>query len=530
MEIRPGGRLRNTRTKQEFGTLGCLVRVPNDPDLFLLSAAHSLAVSGFAEIGDDIFYLRDASDREGVRIGRLEKFIRFHGAGANRVFTVDAAIARLVVKGAIAVIPGIGTPRDILRAPFRGMATQFRGGRSQLRTDGHIISTGVDVKVTYRGFANQQHFVLQFADQILYGSGADGNFSPVSEGGDSGALVLDDQRRAIGLHIGVTPEDFAIRASVCTPIETVLQALGVELVTASGTTRVNAQPVADLDRLVLSSDAETGQNSGVASTGSSATTEPLLALPGAEVPAGADDIFDLDGVGARSREVLGQSIRSLLEAHRFFGDSVRWQLGEDGLIVAGNRDRSPGALLTVPTVWDAFGPFITEHAVRFKVPAELIVATICTESSGRPDAVRIEDGWTSDQATPKRMSAGLMQTLLSSARAVLDEPSLTRQDLLDPQTSIRAGTAFINNQRTQTSLDPPLVACAYNAGSIQFNDSVHNRWRLRQHPIGSSKHVDRFVQWFNDCFSYFSILDKNLRRRGEIPPVSFYRLIHSASS
>jgi hypothetical protein len=43
------------------------------------------------------------------------------------------------------------------------------------------------------------------------------------------------------------------------------------------------------------------------------------------------------------------------------------------------------------------------------------------------------------------------------------------------------------------------VACAYNAGGIYPNDGPDNRWKMRQYPIGSGAHADRFVRWFNDC-------------------------------
>jgi hypothetical protein len=35
------------------------------------------------------------------------------------------------------------------------------------------------------------------------------------------------------------------------------------------------------------------------------------------------------------------------------------------------------------------------------------------------------------------------------------------------------------------------------------DDSEGNRWRMRQYPIGTPHHADRYVQWFNDCFRVF---------------------------
>jgi hypothetical protein len=113
-----------------------------------------------------------------------------------------------------------------------------------------------------------------------------------------------------------------------------------------------------------------------------------------------------------------------------------------------------------------------------------------------------------------------MQTLISTARDVLGDPSINRLWLLEPSNSIRAGTAYIARQWKQTHLDPPKVACSCNAGSLQDNPSPRNRWKMRQYPIGSSEHADRFVKWFNDCF-------RMLRDDSVTPNLSFFTLLQS---
>ena len=196
----------------------------------------------------------------------------------------------------------------------------------------------------------------------------------------------------------------------------------------------------------------------------------------------------------------------LLVNHRF-NNSVVWRLASDGVRIA---DASPevtaGPPQTVRRVWEDFGSSIQRWAIHFNVPVELIIATICTESSGRSDAVRQEPGYLSDQTTPNKVSAGLMQTLISTARETLREPGIDRTWLLDPDNSIRAGTVYIDRQRASTALDPPKVACAYNAGSLRPNDAPGNRWKMRQFPRDTSQHADRFVAWFNDCFRLFEEL------------------------
>jgi peptidoglycan hydrolase-like protein with peptidoglycan-binding domain len=205
-----------------------------------------------------------------------------------------------------------------------------------------------------------------------------------------------------------------------------------------------------------------------------------------------------------------------------FRDSVTWRLTPEGLLVG--DDDTPevwgGPPATVRRVWSNYGAPIRAWGRDFGVPVELIVSTICTESDGQARATREEPGYVSDAQTPDRVSVGVMQTLISTARSALGEPEIGRDWLLEPANSIRAGTAYIAQQWKETHLDPPKVACAYNAGGIYHNDAPDNRWRMRQYPIGTSKHADRFVKWFNECFLMFD-------EDGGAPPHGFYAQMSS---
>ncbi len=185
--------------------------------------------------------------------------------------------------------------------------------------------------------------------------------------------------------------------------------------------------------------------------------------------------------------------------HRY-RDSVRWRVTPRGVAVEGRGiERTPGPPVTVTRVWEAYSEHVNAAAKKYGVPAHLIVATICTESTGRADAIRFEPRYVSDEATPHQVSPGLMQTLISTARGALGRPRIDRKWLFVPRNSIMAGTAYIASQAAKTSLDPPLVAAAYNAGSVVYEGSAGNRWKLRQYPIGTSEHCDRFVKWLNDA-------------------------------
>jgi hypothetical protein len=191
---------------------------------------------------------------------------------------------------------------------------------------------------------------------------------------------------------------------------------------------------------------------------------------------------------------------ALTDFHRRFQDSVRWRLTPDGLEIEGSGiERTTGSPMTVTRVWENYAEEINRTARARSVPCALIVATICTESRGNAGAIRLEPGYKSDETTPNKVSPGLMQTLISTARSVMKDESINRAWLMKPANSIDAGAAVIAGQFNKTGFDPPLVAAAYNSGGIYEQKGERNRWKLRQYPIGTSAHCDRFIQFFNDA-------------------------------
>ncbi|MGK7870571.1 peptidoglycan-binding protein [Falsiroseomonas sp. E2-1-a20] len=214
---------------------------------------------------------------------------------------------------------------------------------------------------------------------------------------------------------------------------------------------------------------------------------PGAGAPVVEAQRQADEVIDLV---------------ALRQPHRQYQDGCEWALGPDGVMV---RSGGPSLLPSdaerklVRQVFATYQQEMTTVLREIQVPAELVVATICTESSGKPRALRFEPGCDRlvPARTPSRVSAGLTQTLLSTAREALDRPGLTLDDLYTPEISIQAGAAYMWNQGRRTGFDPPLVAAAYNAGSLRRNDGAANHWKLTQYPIDTAQHVDNFCRFFN---------------------------------
>ena len=197
-------------------------------------------------------------------------------------------------------------------------------------------------------------------------------------------------------------------------------------------------------------------------------------------------------------------IDALKHTHRYFGSSAggaQWALVKDGLVVdAGPAPvYAPGDERAVALVMEKFASIIYAVLTKVQVPIELVVACICVESSGNPNAFRREPGCSlvDPELTPAKVSVGLMQTLLSTARDALQRPDIHIADLRDPALSIEAGATYMWRQGRLTCFDPPVVGAAYNAGSLRFDASPQNRWRMVQYPIGTSQYDDRFVSFFN---------------------------------
>ncbi|MBL6456568.1 transglycosylase SLT domain-containing protein [Belnapia sp. T6] len=191
------------------------------------------------------------------------------------------------------------------------------------------------------------------------------------------------------------------------------------------------------------------------------------------------------------------ALAELARPHARFGGGVLWRLTAEGILldrgtIAGGKAEE--AMLR--RVLTSFGGPIRAEARRHALPLELIAACLCTESGGDPAAERQEPGFRGYEATPHRVSIGCMQTLLSTARAVLRRP-VAPEELRRPETSIAAGAACLAEAAAQTRLDPPVVACAYNAGSVRADLSETNRWRMLQYPVGTGAHADRFCGFFN---------------------------------
>lgn len=249
--VRPG--LSIGHVNGTAGTVGALVR--RDGELFVLSNNHVLALLNKARTGDAILQpgpgdggslldqigqlaefvpLRFLDERETVGLPPPSRSSKSWGrafwdgllSGIKSLIRpqtalpvplsppknyVDAALVRPLDTVALdPCIIDVGGPPAGIAVP--GLGTRvIKSGRTTGLTQGTVLQIDVTVDVRY------DERVARFAGQIMT--------SPLSRPGDSGSLVLDYERNAVGLLFSGSDA-----VSVVNPIQSVLKAFKAELV------------------------------------------------------------------------------------------------------------------------------------------------------------------------------------------------------------------------------------------------------------------------------------------------------------
>lgn len=203
------------------GTFGCLVRKRgDDKTLYILSNSHVLANSGVAAIAGDVV---QPGDTDGGRtptdtLASLTEFVPFDFSDGYPNL-VDAAIARVRSSRSVRrEIRLLGTrPSGVSEKLERGMKVT-KVGRTTDLTTGVIQDVHYRMQIPYptstatppaRKKAGLRELVL---------------CSRYTAGGDSGSLVLNDRKRAVGLHFAGSPG-----SSIFCRIRNVFDALDLRL-------------------------------------------------------------------------------------------------------------------------------------------------------------------------------------------------------------------------------------------------------------------------------------------------------------
>lgn len=185
-----------------------------------------------------------------------------------------------------------------------------------------------------------------------------------------------------------------------------------------------------------------------------------------------------------------------------------------------NCPRTKGQPRSVELLLEDFGEELHRAANEYNIPLPWMIALVLCES-GRlkgsrlrrdPVSLRHEPGYESDEATPGKVSAGLGQTLLRTARyvagtlkinlAVMVNGNLYEQDrainvydLYQPALSLMLMAGYMEILGDKWDMDPIIIQAAYNAGGAYT--SSKNPYNLRMY--GGSDRLIKFTAYHNDA-------------------------------
>ena len=193
------------------GTFGCMVQDKRTHEFKILSNNHVLANVNASRKGDPILQQGryDGGRYPKAMIARLEKFVPLSASTLN---LVDAAVAKPInLRYVIPAIPRIGIPRGTAQARLGSWV--YKVGRTTQFTSGRVIATNFIARVGYG------RITLLFKNQIVT--------TRMGAPGDSGSLLVDPGRRAVGLLFAGSS-----KITLHNHITNVLMGLGVEIVEA----------------------------------------------------------------------------------------------------------------------------------------------------------------------------------------------------------------------------------------------------------------------------------------------------------
>lgn len=209
------------------GTLGCFVADRKSPFyLGMLSNNHVIAGENATKKGSALVQpgTLDGGTKKDDTVGELWKVIKLKKTGSN---AVDAAVGAIYSDidydedkiGTLGNLSGVGDAALLPQGAF-----VYKVGRTTGQTKGRIKAFDIDnVLVQYDAG------VMRFDNQLeIEGTGN----KPFSKSGDSGSLVVDSGRKAIGLLFagGNQGGSNGKGLTFANPIETVLDDLDVDLV------------------------------------------------------------------------------------------------------------------------------------------------------------------------------------------------------------------------------------------------------------------------------------------------------------
>ena len=174
------------------GTLGAFVKSRDDDALLILSNNHVLANENKGKRGDAILQpgAIDGGQNPDDKVGELLRSVPLKREGIN---LVDCAVATIDPGIEInhRTLTGLGKVAGLGDALLADDDVVFKIGRTTGKTEGRVTAFEIDDVIVHFDLG-----LLRFNGQFEIAGAGDG---PFSLGGDSGSLILDADRRGVGL-------------------------------------------------------------------------------------------------------------------------------------------------------------------------------------------------------------------------------------------------------------------------------------------------------------------------------------------
>lgn len=241
----------NTNLSGQSGTIGYLCRgksILRRRNVYLLSNSHVFVDLLRTEINNNDLIIQPSPGEVAIRketIGKLHAYLPLRFSGPSQPNIIDAAIGKLNSgRSYQAVLPAIGAVRGYVARQDVAIGEAARKfGRTTGYTEGSVFSVNMDAWITYSANGESAFF----KNQLLIAPSSPAAPEFVAPG-DSGSLVVDDERYAIGLICAgpprsreslthqpeqPTPPDVITIGGygIANPIENVLNTFAIELLT-----------------------------------------------------------------------------------------------------------------------------------------------------------------------------------------------------------------------------------------------------------------------------------------------------------
>jgi hypothetical protein len=189
---------------------------------------------------------------------------------------------------------------------------------------------------------------------------------------------------------------------------------------------------------------------------------------------------------------LWDEVKGTLANSLRYGDGLGWRFIGAGLLIGDQQEPAAGDRGLVDDVFFSLGDEL--RAAATVVPIELLASCVCTEAevNGRvvPPTSRTLPGFVDDETTPHLHLIGCTGLRLDIAQSL----GASLETMAVPATALDVTATHIAATASETHFAPPMVASAFNATGVRFDNA--SPFRMASFD-GDITRIGRFCSWFS---------------------------------